>query len=80
MNNYYKKKSLNRFQFIKRGVALRIVDLLVTITSIILTALFFDLKYFSGFELNLLVWLLYSTLIRMIDISYELTGCEFSYK
>lgn len=80
MNNYSKKKSLNRFQFIKRGVALRIVDLLVTITSIILTALFFDLKYFSGFELNLLVWLLtYSVYFLMYGEIFELYHISKSY-
>ena len=51
-------KSIKKIKFLKRNVALRLVDLLITIAGIIGIALLFNLKYFSGFELKLLVWLI----------------------
>lgn len=80
MNNYSKKKSKKRIQFLKRGVALRIADLLVSITGIVLTALFFNLKYFSGFEPNILVWLFtYSVYFLIFAEIFEMYHISKSY-
>ncbi|MDP3352253.1 MAG: exopolysaccharide biosynthesis polyprenyl glycosylphosphotransferase [Flavobacteriaceae bacterium] len=64
----------------KRGVILRIVDLLVTIVSIVLIAFLFKLKYFNGFDSNLFVWLLtYTVYFLMYGEIFELYHIAKSY-
>lgn len=57
MRKIVKKRKIKVLKYLNRGVFLRLADLIVTITGVTLTALFFNFKYFSAFEPNLLVWL-----------------------
>ncbi len=80
MNNIAKNKYLKIVEFLKRGLALRFADLLVTITGIVLIAMFFNLKYFSGFEPNILVWVLtYSIYFLIFGEIFEMFHISKSY-
>lgn len=57
MNKLTQYKQIKRLKFIERGVALRLIDLIITILSITLTALLYDLKYFSGYETHFGLWI-----------------------
>lgn len=73
-------KSIKKIKFLKRNVALRLADLLVTIVGIIVTVLLFNLKYFSGFELNLLVWLFtYAFYFLLFGEIFEMYQISKSY-
>jgi exopolysaccharide biosynthesis polyprenyl glycosylphosphotransferase len=80
MKDYSKKKHLKQLQFIERGVGLRMIDLIITICSVVLVSHFFKFDYFSAFESNLWVWILtYSFYFLMFGEVFELYHLSKTY-